>query len=169
MTWLIRLYPPAWRRRYGRELAELLATQPVSFRTAIDLIAGAVDAWLNPQSSTAGMAADSKGDAMVAKMLRLRCAGDDSGVTVKDALKSAAVTIGGSLALVAALKWAKTVYGDNPYLESLAVVLWIVPMLFGFSYTELKGRSGGVRAVFVGGTSAIVIAITLTSVWIKNY
>jgi hypothetical protein len=47
VTWLIRLYP-AWRRRYGRELAELLAAQPASFRTAVDLVAGAVDAWLNP-------------------------------------------------------------------------------------------------------------------------
>ena len=58
MTWLIKLYPPAWRRRYGRELSELIATQPASFGTAIDLIAGAIDAWLNPQSSTA---ADAKG------------------------------------------------------------------------------------------------------------
>ena len=24
MNWLIRLYPPAWRRRYGQELEELL-------------------------------------------------------------------------------------------------------------------------------------------------
>ena len=72
MTWLIRLYPPAWRRRYGRELAELIATQPASFGTAVDLVAGAIDAWLNPQSSTAATAADAKGaGAMVPKMLQL--------------------------------------------------------------------------------------------------
>ena len=47
--------------------------------------------------------------------------------------------------------WAKARYGENPYLESLALVLWIVPMLFGLSYTELKGRSGRVKAVFIGG------------------
>ena len=76
MTWLIRLYPPAWRRRYGRELAELLAAQPASFRTAVDLVAGAVDAWLNPQLSTAVTAASAKGaGAMVPKMLKLRSAG----------------------------------------------------------------------------------------------
>src|SRR4026207_1381962 len=69
VTWLIRLYPPAWRRRYGRELAELLAARPASFRTAVDLVAGAVDAWLNPQSSTAVTAANAKGaGAMVPKM-----------------------------------------------------------------------------------------------------
>lgn len=74
MSWLVRLYPPAWRRRYGPELEALLATEPASFRTAIDLVAGAADAWLNPQSSTAPGAADPKGDAMVSKMLKLKCA-----------------------------------------------------------------------------------------------
>ena len=88
MTWLIRLYPPAWRRRYGRELAELLAAQPASFRTAVDLVAGAVDAWLNPQLSTAVTAASAKGaGAMVPKMLKLRSAGHAANVATADDIK----------------------------------------------------------------------------------
>ena len=168
MTWLIRLYPPAWRRRYGRELAELLATEPASFRTAVDLVAGAVDAWLNPQSSTAAMAAHPKGEAMVPKMLKLRCAGYGSDYTVGDALKAAGVTIGGTLALVLALTWAMARYGENPYLESLLLVSWLVPFIFGQRYTDLKGRSGRVQAVLLGGPAAIVIAIALASAWINN-
>ena len=85
VTWLIRLYPPAWRRRYGRELAELLAAQPASFRTAVDLVAGAVDAWLNPQLSTAVTAARcerSRSDGP--KMLKLRSAGYGANVTTAD-------------------------------------------------------------------------------------
>jgi hypothetical protein len=170
MTWLIRLYPPAWRRRYGQELAELLATQPGSFRTAIDLAAGAIDAWLNPQSSTAALAADSKGgEAMVQEMLKLRglCHGANE-PTKADAIKAAAITIGGSLATLPAFMWAKASYGDNPYVESLALVLWMVPMLFGLSYTELKGRSRRVKAVFIGGLSTAVIAITLAAAWLNN-
>ncbi|MCC6857407.1 MAG: hypothetical protein IT158_02545 [Bryobacterales bacterium] len=169
MTWLIRLYPPAWRRRYGQELAELLAAQPASLRTAIDLVAGAVDAWLNPQSSTAAMAVDPKGQGrMIAMMLKLRDAGCGAKPTRADAIKAAAVTIGGSLALVLALMWAKARYGENPYLKSLALVSWMVPMLFGLSYTELKGHSGRVKAAFVGGLSAIVIAIALAAAWLNN-
>ena len=169
MTWLIRLYPPAWRRRYGRELAELIATQPASFGTAIDLVAGAVDAWLNPQSSTAATAADAKGaGAMVPKMLQLRCAGHGPDVTAADALKAAAVTIGGTLALVLALTWAMARYGNNPYLESLLIVSWLVPLLFSQRYTDLKGRSGRVQAVLIGGPAAIVIAIALAAAWINN-
>jgi hypothetical protein len=61
VTWLLWLYPPAWRRRYGGELADLIATQPASFGTAIDLVAAAIDAWINPQSSTAAAAGDAKG------------------------------------------------------------------------------------------------------------
>jgi len=96
VTWLIGLYPPAWRRRYGRELAELLAAQPMSFRTAVDLVAGAVDAWLKPQSSTAVTTTDAKGArAMLPEMLQLTSGGYGTDVTVADSLKAAAVTIGG--------------------------------------------------------------------------
>jgi hypothetical protein len=49
MTWLLALYPPRWRHRYGDELRSLVASQPFSFQAAVDLIAGAIDAWLEPQ------------------------------------------------------------------------------------------------------------------------
>ena len=169
MTRLIKLYPPAWRRRYGRELAELISTQPASFGTAIDLIAGAVDAWLNPQSSTASTAADPKGaEPMVTKMVQLRFAGDGPNVTAADHLKAAAVTIGGTLALVLPLSWAIVRYGKDPYLLSFTTVSWLVPYLFSQRYTTLKGRSGRVQAVLIGGPAAIVIAIVLAAVWLGN-
>jgi hypothetical protein len=49
MTWLLRLYPREWRRRYGAELEELVASQPRSLQLVIDLLGGAVDARLKPQ------------------------------------------------------------------------------------------------------------------------
>jgi hypothetical protein len=169
VTWLVKLYPPAWRRRYGRELTELISTQPASFGTAIDLVAGAVDAWLNPQSSTAAMAADAKGaGAMVPKMLKLRCAGYGPGVTVADARKAAAVMIGGTLALVGALMWAMARYGKTPYLDSLLLMSWLVPLAFSQHYTSLKGRPRGVQAVLIGGQAAIVIALALAAAWLNN-
>ena len=168
MTWLIRLYPPSWRRRYGPELEELLAAQPASFRTAIDLVAGAADAWLNPQSSTATAAANTKGDAMIPKMLKLRCAGYGSDYTRADALKAAGVTIGGTLAIMLGLMWARARFGENPYLESLLMVSWLLPFLFSQRYTDLKGRSGRVQALMIGGPAVIVIAIALGAAWINS-
>jgi hypothetical protein len=169
MIWLIRLYPPAWRRRYGRELAELIATQPASFSTAVDLVSGAADAWLNPQPSTAATAADAKGEeAMVPKMLQLRCAGYGSNVTRADAWKAAAVTLGGTLMLALALTWAMRRYGNGPYLEALLSMGWLVPLLFSQRYTSLKGRPGRVQAVLIGCPAAIVIAIALSAAWMNS-
>ncbi len=41
---LVRLYPRAWRRRYGPEFAALLARQPLTPREVCDVVAGALDA-----------------------------------------------------------------------------------------------------------------------------
>jgi hypothetical protein len=169
VIWLIKLYPPAWRRRYGRELAELIATQPASFRTAIDLVAAAIDAWLNPQPSMAATSADRKGaGAMVPKMLQLKCAGYGPNVTQTDHLKAVAVIVVGSLALALAFVLAAVLYGRNPYFQSLVSVSWLVLLLFSQHYTSLKGRPAHVQAVLIGGPAAIVIAIALGAAWISS-
>lgn len=49
MKRLIRLYPRAWRERYGEEFAALVEEQPFTLRTLCDLLGGAVDAHLAPQ------------------------------------------------------------------------------------------------------------------------
>jgi hypothetical protein len=48
-TRLLRLYPAAWRARYGTEFTELLLARPPSARDRLDILRGAVDARLNPQ------------------------------------------------------------------------------------------------------------------------
>ena len=59
MTWLLRLYPSSWRRRYGDEVAGLLADRGFSFSMAVDLVAGAIDVWLHPSVTlAAAVAAD---------------------------------------------------------------------------------------------------------------
>ena len=49
MNALLRLYPQAWRERYGDELAALLEDQPATLLDRFDLIRGAVDARRHPQ------------------------------------------------------------------------------------------------------------------------
>ncbi|TDD51298.1 hypothetical protein E1286_10570 [Nonomuraea terrae] len=44
---LLHLYPQPWRRRYGDEVADLVAARPVRPRTLFDLAGGAADAWLH--------------------------------------------------------------------------------------------------------------------------
>ena len=45
---VLRLYPTAWRDRYGEELEALLECHDVTRRTLLDLLLGALDAWRNP-------------------------------------------------------------------------------------------------------------------------
>jgi hypothetical protein len=49
MKWLLRLYPTRWRRRYGDEFSALLENQPLTLKVALDILIGALDAWLRPQ------------------------------------------------------------------------------------------------------------------------
>ena len=60
MSRLLRLYPAAWRERYGTELQHLLLERPPTTRDQIDLARGAFDAWLHPQvrRTTAAPAAE---------------------------------------------------------------------------------------------------------------
>jgi hypothetical protein len=49
MSALLRLYPRAWRDRYGDELGALLEEHPPTLADHFDLIRGALDARLHPQ------------------------------------------------------------------------------------------------------------------------
>ena len=54
MKWLLRLYPERWRRRYADEFSALLENQPLSLGVAVDILLGALDAWLRPQLEPTG-------------------------------------------------------------------------------------------------------------------
>jgi hypothetical protein len=45
MTWLVWLYPRAWRLRYGRELAQLLAESERPWRGSVNVAFYAALAW----------------------------------------------------------------------------------------------------------------------------
>jgi hypothetical protein len=48
-SWLLALYPKAWRQRYGEEFLALLEETPLSARAVADCLVGALDARLRPQ------------------------------------------------------------------------------------------------------------------------
>lgn len=47
---LLRLYPRAWQERYGDELAGILGQEAMGARSRIDIVRGALDARLHPDS-----------------------------------------------------------------------------------------------------------------------
>ena len=50
MSSILRLYPGKWRVRYGDEMKVLLEGRRLSRRDRLDLIRGALDAWLHPST-----------------------------------------------------------------------------------------------------------------------
>jgi hypothetical protein len=159
------LYPPRWRRRYGEELTDLLATQPFSIGGAIDLIAGAVDAWFHPELA-APATPDVKGEApMIARMMQLKCAGYGPDVTSSDKVKNAAVTIGGSLGLALLWLWSTWHFGKNAYVMALSPMAYFFPYLLGLHYTSLKGRSARTQAILIIGFTAALAAFFVLIGW----
>ena len=45
MSWLVRLYPRSWRRRYGAEMEDLVQVMPGRLSVALDLLIGAAIAY----------------------------------------------------------------------------------------------------------------------------
>ena len=172
MTWLLKLYPPRWRRRYGAELTDLLAAQPFSIGVAVDLMAGAIDAWFHPQ--LAPPTSDMKGDVpMIARMMQLTCAGYGPSVTTTDKRKNAMVNIGGTFVL--ALMWLALVwvwkqgqFRGNVYVMSLAPMTYLVPYLAGLRHTSLKGRSRRAQTITIVGLSAALTTFVLLVGWITT-
>lgn len=169
MTWLLALYPPRWRRRYGDELRALIGSRPVSLHASIDLIAGAIDAWLEPQRIPVQPApAGKEGVTMIGTMMKLGCAGSGPRVTREDAWKSAAVSLGGTLLLTALWMTLHIRLGDRTYLDAFLGMAFLVPYLFSLRYTSLKGRSLATQSIFIGGMILVLTLIFGAAGWIAS-
>jgi hypothetical protein len=171
MTWLLRLYPRPWRRRYGDEVAAMLAEQRFSLAAAVDLIAGAIDVWLHPSATMAAAAAgsDVKEKSMTSGIAKLNCAAlAGPNVTKADQWRAAGMTIG--LTIVLTLGWMALHVRthDNPYVDSLSMMPIVTSWLFGMRYTYLKDRGWAVQAAFIGGISTVVAAILLGAGWLST-
>ena len=167
MTWLLALYPPRWRRRYGDELRALIGSQPFSLHAAIDLIAGAIDAWLEPQKIPMQPETRQQEGVTMIGTMKLGCTGSGVRVAREDARKSLAVNLGGTLLLTAV--WM-TMHirriGDRTYVDAFSAMAFLVPYLVSLRYTSLKGRSLRTQSIFIGGTILMLTLILGTAGWI---
>ena len=170
MTWLLRLYPAPWRRRYGDEVAGMIADRRFSFRIAVDLVAGAIDVWLHPSVTLAAAAAaepQTGEKSMLSRIARLDCMGAlGPDLTRADQVKANVVMLGGTVFLTLIWMAAHIRSGDNSYVDALSPMAFIVPMLFSMRYTSLKKRPGSVQAVFIGGFSLLLTIFMLAVGWI---
>lgn len=161
MKALIRLYPAAWRRRYGEEMARLIDDQPQTIRLTVDLIAGAIDARLNPQLSTeAANAPASKGAKAVMRILT-HCQPHD--VTAADYKRSVAAMLATTILLAGLYLVLKRAFGDNPFIEAFGVSTFPVALLVSSWETYFKRYSRTARVAIIGGLGVFVFFISLAA------
>jgi hypothetical protein len=161
MTVLLRLYPRRWRRRYGAEVEHLLEGRRFSLALAIDLIAGAIDVRLHPGVTMAAAAASAPQEEnnMTSRILALDCSGGR--FSQADQRRAVGVTILGTVVLTLAWMWAHARLGDNPYVDSLSVLPFLVPYLASMRMTYLKERPFNVYLAFVIGWTLILTVFLL--------
>ena len=161
---LIRLYPRAWQQRYGREMRELLAAQKPTVRVFADLVAGAVDARLNPQWMPADRAGTKQGAGHMVKAFR--CAPE--GVSVSDQWRSAAWLVGGSLVLTLAGVALKLQIGSNSFSEGLLYSAFPASLMLSSECTYLKRYSTAARTVMSVGGAVLIVLMMWGAVAIGN-
>lgn len=157
---LIRLYPRAWRQRYGDEMRELLASQKPSLRTFTDLVAGAIDARLNPQQLSGARPLGMEGARTMVKAFH--CA--PRGVTIQDQWRAAAWMVGGSIALTAFGILLRMKIGPNALSEGLMYAAFPAALMLSSECTYLQRYSPAARRVMSIGGAAVVVLINWIAV-----
>jgi len=159
MKALIGLYPAAWRRKYGEEMARLIDDQPRTIRLAVDLIAGAIDARLYPQlSEETKIEPASKGAKVVTSILT---ACQPNNVTDADYKRSVAVILGTTILLSGIYLLLKRSVGETAYVEAFGVTTFPVAVLVSSWGTYFKRYSVAARLAFVLGLGSVVFMISL--------
>lgn len=156
---LLRLYPPAWRHRYGGELSALLADQPLTFAVVMDLVGGALDAWLSPQKTVIEAGART----MNAHTTLLACSNRQPKISVRESLTSAAAILLVTLAMTTAHYFLKKAYGPTPAIEAILASTFSVNLLMTCSALYIQHRSWRAQFAFVGVFGSVIYLIFLAA------
>jgi hypothetical protein len=159
---LLRLYPRAWRERYGDEFVATIGDGALHLQQIIDIVAGAVDAWVSPivrrQAQAGATVHTSEGDPMESTLKSI-CASRSLRYTKRDALIGAGVMLAGSLAMAIAAVLLK-LRGYSALGEAVAVNGFFVSLVLSMPFWLLKGQSWRAQTVLVGGIIAFLVGIS---------
>ena len=164
MSWtnpdsLLRLYPRPWRERYGEEFLATAGDGPLHPQAVIDVIFGAIDAWLSGEvrrSVRAGNAPISEGGTMLKSMFA--CETTKYRATVRDGLIGAAVMIG--ISALCAWGLAVTKRAGMPIANSMLLTLSFPgSFLLSMPFWSMKGQPWRAQVVIIGGAMTILLAI----------
>jgi hypothetical protein len=159
---LLRLYPSAWRARYGGEFLEMLGPDRLQLQQVIDIIAGAIDAWLSPEVRDATRIATTTGGTTMVKSISV-CLRDRQRYTTRDSVIGAAVMlIGTAILTLAGIALNRNGWPDAG--DAMVNMSFLVAMMLSMPFWMMKGQPWRAQAVIIGGTLAMLAAINLVSV-----
>jgi len=155
---LLRLYPRAWRERYGVEFLATIEHGPLRSREAIDIVFGAIDAWLSAdvRRMTMSPAATREGGRMLLKSL-WACERTEGAVTPRDGLIGAAVMLVSSVVFKALAHASQDAFPAASHLfTSLA---FLGPFTLSMPFWLMRGQSWRAQTLIVGGTLTLLVLI----------
>ena len=157
---LLRLYPHAWRERYGAEFLATVEPGSLNVQQVIDIVSGAIDARLSSdvrRATARTRVAPSAGGPMIQKSLTI-CARNQARYTKRDALIGAGVMLGTTL--VFTIAGLLTRRAGWPAIGELLLSLgFSASLTLSMPFWLMKGQPWKAQVVIVGGTLAFLIAI----------
>ena len=156
---LLRLYPPAWRERYGEEFLEVVGPRRVTLQQAIDIVSGAIDAWLSTDVHTATRVAAAGGGSMVRTMV---CRKSENRYSTRDSVIAAAVMLALTIAFAVSGIVAKR-EGWTMTATMLLNLSFVVPFTLSMPLWIMKGQPWKAKAVLIGTTLAFLVVISFLS------
>ncbi len=157
MNWLLQLYPREWRRHYGAEIEEVIASQPKSLQLVVGLLGGAVDAHLRPQAFARRLEGAAAGQRRGSDMVtRLKGCGAPVCMSRQDSFLGAGLTIGAALVVAAIL-----VIGRSPVTEAIGVTMLPGVLAVGTQSMYLRGHSRLAKVALIGGPFVVLFLIGL--------
>jgi hypothetical protein len=158
---LLKLYPRAWRERYGDEFIALVGHAPLSASQVIDIVSGAIDARLSTEvRGSARTKAHAEGGSSVIPTLKQVCVYDRRALfSRRDALLAAAAMILGTLALSGS-GFALDRLGLEAYGDAVKSMAFPVALMMTMPFTWMKGQPWKAQAVVLGGSMAILAFAT---------
>jgi hypothetical protein len=145
--WFLKLYPRAWRERYGDELSAMVGDRPLSLRTSIDLIAGAIDARVLKERT-------------MPSILRRACLMPNEPQSVTDGLRGAAVLLAWTVVLTGVGIFAgKAGWKDTG--DFFKGVSFPVSFAMMMHVIYLRRQSAAAKWIITGGTITFLVVISL--------
>ena len=169
MTWMLRLYPAQWRKRYGEEFAVVLAGQRASLGLVFDVLGGAIDAHLHPQIQPSPSEQIQGNDTMTIQMLQ-RCAAGGPKLSPRDQKIASMFMIGSALMMAVLYIALRKIYHAAPAVEAVGYTSFPAIALIYEQTAYLRKRpvltqiliaGAGIVALYLFMLGACVIASKL--------